>query len=236
MQMLSYHPLADVFPLIEGADFDDLVASIKKCGLIHPIVLFEGRILDGRNRYRACLAAGIEPDFVDFDEVDPEKQAALVEALNVTRRHLSDSQRALLAAQLTKKGTSQADMGRQMNVSERSVQKAAVVLKSGDAEVIDFVAKGKTSINRAEQVVTGKAPRTTLTGDRRGPGRPVGDSHIRQLIKCIDTLMELKGRHKKILDNWPGDPDLNAKLASAAEFLSGLSVFTQENDLAAARS
>jgi ParB-like chromosome segregation protein Spo0J len=54
---LKFHPLADLFPLTEGAEFDALVADIKANGLNEDIVLFEGMILYGRNRYRACLAA-----------------------------------------------------------------------------------------------------------------------------------------------------------------------------------
>jgi len=58
---LKFHPLANIFPLIEGTEFDDLVADIKVNGLHDPIVIHNDLILDGRNRYRACLAAGVDP-------------------------------------------------------------------------------------------------------------------------------------------------------------------------------
>jgi hypothetical protein len=57
---LKFHPLADIFPLMEGAEFDELVADIKVNGLHEPITLFEGKILDGRNRYRALRAIGVK--------------------------------------------------------------------------------------------------------------------------------------------------------------------------------
>jgi hypothetical protein len=58
-----YHPLAEVLPLLTGREFDDLVEDIGKNGLRDPINLFEGRIIDGRNRERACLKAGVEPRY-----------------------------------------------------------------------------------------------------------------------------------------------------------------------------
>ena len=58
---MKAHPYADILPLLEGEAFDSLVADIRANGLLEPITIHEGMILDGRNRYRACEAAGIEP-------------------------------------------------------------------------------------------------------------------------------------------------------------------------------
>jgi hypothetical protein len=95
---LEFHPLADLFPLMEGAEFDALVADIKKNGLRCPIDLYQGKILDGRNRYRACLAAGIEAAAGDFEAWHREKHSeadarAYVISQNILRRHLTAEQR-----------------------------------------------------------------------------------------------------------------------------------------------
>jgi ParB-like chromosome segregation protein Spo0J len=48
------HELANLLPMQSASEFANLKADIAANGLLQPIWLFEGRILDGRNRYRAC--------------------------------------------------------------------------------------------------------------------------------------------------------------------------------------
>jgi hypothetical protein len=57
--ILEPHPLAGLFPPMGRYEYEELKADILRNGLQMPIVLFEERILDGRNRYRACKEAGI---------------------------------------------------------------------------------------------------------------------------------------------------------------------------------
>ena len=97
MSGLRFHPLANVFPLLSDREHSELVADIRQRGLLEPIVLLGGLILDGRNRYRACVEAGVEPRFEEYEGSDP---ASYVVSLNLRRRHLDESQRALVAAKL----------------------------------------------------------------------------------------------------------------------------------------
>ena len=94
---LQFHPAAEIFPLITGDEFNALVDDIRKIGLINDIWLHpDGSILDGRNRYRACIAAGVEPRFKTWDGVG--FAADFVWSLNDRRRHLDGNQRKLAAA------------------------------------------------------------------------------------------------------------------------------------------
>lgn len=81
----------------QSAEFERLVADIAEQGLLNPITLYQGQILDGRNRERACRAAGVEPRYVEFEGKDP---AAFVLSQNLARRHLGPSERAMVAARM----------------------------------------------------------------------------------------------------------------------------------------
>jgi ParB-like chromosome segregation protein Spo0J len=98
-QPLAFHPIADLFPLMEGTDFDALVADIKAHGLIEPIWLYEDKILDGRNRYRACLDAGVDPRYRNHYG-DHASAVAYVISANIHRRHLSPEKKRELIEQL----------------------------------------------------------------------------------------------------------------------------------------
>ena len=163
---MKYHPLADVFPLIEGAEFDALVADVAKQGLLEAIVTLDGDILDGRNRYRACVAAGVEPHFEVFEGADP---VAFVVSKNVARRHLDESQRAIAARKISslKQGArldlqhsaslhevSQAKAAEILNVSERSVKTAGKVIDHGAPELVRAVEAGRVSVSAAADVAT----------------------------------------------------------------------------------
>lgn len=75
-------------------EFKSLVASVKDTGLHVPIVLYENKILDGRHRARACDIAKVKPRYYQYDGDEPARH---VIALNLDRRHLTATQRAVLA-------------------------------------------------------------------------------------------------------------------------------------------
>jgi N6-adenosine-specific RNA methylase IME4/ParB-like chromosome segregation protein Spo0J len=160
-RVLEFHPLAEIFPLIEGQDFTDVVADIRARGLREPVVLFEGKILDGRNRYRACIEAGIECRVETYTGNDP---VGYVISLNLRRRHLSESQRAMVAAKLaTLHDGQRADLveglpigraSKLLNVGDRSVARARTVQNMGAPELIHAVEAGKVSVSVAADIAT----------------------------------------------------------------------------------
>jgi hypothetical protein len=95
---LPFHPVADVFPLLEGDEFRALVEDILAHGQREPIWTYQKKIIDGRNRYRACREAGVQPKTREWD--GRGSLVAFVLSLNMHRRHLTSSQRAAVAAEL----------------------------------------------------------------------------------------------------------------------------------------
>lgn len=89
---MEFHPIANVFPLVEGEEFRELVKDIEKNGQHQPIYMYEGKILDGRNRFRACLEADVEPWIEKWAGSNPVE---FVASLNLHRRHLSSSHSTL---------------------------------------------------------------------------------------------------------------------------------------------
>jgi N6-adenosine-specific RNA methylase IME4 len=146
---------------MEGAGFDALVEDIKCNGLREPVVLHDGAILDGRNRHRACLEAGVPIRTEQFEGDDPLKY---VISLNLHRRHLDESQRDMVAARLAtapegrRKKTaqnyavSQDEAAVLLNVSRRGVQQAKAVLDKGISELAARVDQGEVAVSIAAQI------------------------------------------------------------------------------------
>jgi hypothetical protein len=96
---LPIHPYAELFPMMGSPEFDRLCGDIALNGLQEEIVLHEGQILEGRHRYLACLAKRVTPRFRNYAG-ECGSPLAFVVTKNMLRRHLTESQRALVAARL----------------------------------------------------------------------------------------------------------------------------------------
>jgi hypothetical protein len=97
-----FHPIAGMFPLLEGGEFAAAVDDIRAHGLLESIVLFEGMILDGRNRDRACREAGVEPRYREMTFDSYADAVNYVISANIHRRHLTAEQKRELIEKLLK--------------------------------------------------------------------------------------------------------------------------------------
>jgi len=176
------HEAADLFPLIEGEErkvFDD---GLEADGLLDPIVVHEGQLIDGRNRLRGCLERGVSPRFAQWKPKDGETVVGYVIKKNLHRRHLSDQQRAMLASNLAEvlaaegrarraenvrktpeildgallphreEGRAAERAAEMVNVSATAVKKAARVRRTGDETLVAAVAAGEVALDAAVQV------------------------------------------------------------------------------------
>jgi hypothetical protein len=217
-ESLEFHPLAEIFPLIEGAEFADLVADIRQHGVREPIWLYDGKILDGRNRYRASSVAGADCPMREYLGDDP---AAFVVSLNLKRRHLTESQRAMVAARLANVSvgrnwanlpnkTTNEQAATLLNVSERTVKTAKQVHERGATELVEAVEQGRVSVSAAADVATKPKEEQREIVAR-------GEREILQAAKAIRAEKAIAKREER-LDNLAEISKGNAELDTSRRF------------------
>lgn len=186
----EYHEVSNIFPLLEGEEFEALVVDIAENGLLEPIWLdSNGLILDGRNRHRACIEAGTEPQFRIW--LGKGSLISFVASMNLYRRHLTASRRATVAANMipifqaearerqrggqggtllqailpeakSDKGLSRDKVAEIMNVSSGYVRDS-LRLKREAPELFDEVDRGNMNIPQAMRELTGPSQAVAVT-------------------------------------------------------------------------
>lgn len=176
---MRIHSVANIFPMMSVEDYAALKADIQEHGLYEPIWLHQEQIVDGRHRYRACTELKIKPEFREWD--GEGSLVAFVLSLNLKRRHLNESQRALVGARIKplfeeeararksaginqhshlanlpdgSKGNARDFAAKAVNVSPRSVESASRVLEQGSPALLAAVETGRVSVSAAAEVVT----------------------------------------------------------------------------------
>ena len=241
------HPLSALFPRLEGGEFEALKADLKANGLQQPIILHDGLILDGGNRYRACVESGIEPKFDKFAGGDPVQ---FVLSANLHRRHLSPGQQAAVVAAAQDwarahvAGNNQfavklggpatlpdlstvADRAAQSGASERTQRMADKVARA-DPELAKQVAHGKVSLPQAVAKVEGKAP---------PPARPkkAADAQATPAAQAPTTAASpLTIPEPPTDDGEPSEEEIAAAMASDAADAQALQVLLDADDKLAA--
>lgn len=101
---MEFHPVANIFPLLQGQELEDLKADIAANGLIEPIWIHpDGRIIDGRNRWLACVETNTNADFRTYNgDLSTSALVRFVVSLNLKRRHLNSGQLAFVSLEIEK--------------------------------------------------------------------------------------------------------------------------------------
>lgn len=204
----EFHSYCTLFPQADEKTLTDISADIKENGLNEPIILYEGKILDGRNRYLACGMAGVEPTFKNYTGDEPLQY---VVSKNLHRRHLNESQRAMLGQKLWKMAhegespakVTQEDISKQFNVSPASVRSAARLAEVAIDEIKDKVEAGTLSINKAADLVK-KAQK--ISGVKSKEGMPE------------EEKAKLKEAQTKLLNEEVDDIEPTSEGSTAEEF------------------
>nr|WP_246301866.1 MT-A70 family methyltransferase [Rhizobium rhizolycopersici] len=158
---LPHHPLAALFPMLSDDEVRRLSDDIATRGQEEPVWLLDGKILDGRNRAAACALLGIDAWTKEYEGNDP---LGFVLSLNLHRRHLSESQRAMVAARVVdwERGMNQNTAGpanlqtreaaRRLSISERAVAAAKRVRDNGIEALSDAIRDGRVSVHAGEAI------------------------------------------------------------------------------------
>jgi len=176
IQTLKYKPhrISEILPSMSDDEKHELVADIKNNGLVEPIVLYQGAVLDGVHRQEACVKAGIPPRYIEFDKLPPSTRGngplGFVISKNLKRRNLSTSQRAMVAAEMIpalekelaerdgeekrgpgrppKAGKATETAADALGVDESSVRRARKLIDKEPAKAAEVKA-GKVSLSKA---------------------------------------------------------------------------------------
>ena len=155
------HPLALIFPSMNDEELAALTESIKANGQHEPVVMLEGKAIDGLHRLKSCAELGITPKTIDFAELGITcSPLEWVIDRNLRRRHLNESQRAMVASSIKEQmagensppGRKAATAAKMMSVSDFSVKKADSVRKHAVTELKEMVQNGSVSVSAAAEI------------------------------------------------------------------------------------
>ncbi len=234
---LELHPLCTFFPRMEGPDFEALKADIKANSLRQRIVTYKGMILDGGNRYRACIETGTPFHTLEYNGSDP---VGYVLSANLHRRHLSPGQSAAIVSSAVNWAEAQRG-GRPKNRDAKSLN--ANDLEQKPRQLAGF----STSAKRA--VLSGASQRTQERADAVAKADPsLAKAVAHGDISLHKAVEQVNGKHAKALEKPPAihgevspedgaeDParlldELNATIAKQQVQIDALSTTDQAKEL-----
>lgn len=145
---MPVHQAAEVFPMLSPDELQELAEDIAANGLVHPLVVKDGVLIDGRNRREACRIAKVQPKTMELNGQDP---VAYILSSNISRRHMTKGQRAMAVAMIAP-GPEKGGRGKTVRLpdglNKQRVSEARAVLQWAP-ELSDAVLAGAESLDRA---------------------------------------------------------------------------------------
>jgi len=230
--MKPFHELVNLFPKLKAKEYEKLRADIKKNGLLEPITVWDGMIIDGRHRAQACYEEGIEPRYVEYTGNDP---VSFVVSKNAHRRHQTPSQTAMLAVKLAglSKGRpdlnasafTQEEAAERLGVSKRLLQFAQKVHSDAIPEVAALVEDGILTVDKGATLAkaTPEQQREAVAVIERGEKFPTFKSEKDSKGKNSKEPTqeeELTGAFKAALAHPKNSPELSGAIIEIIKTLS----------------
>ena len=227
------HPAANLFPMMTAEEYEGLKADIAQHKQRKAITVWNGQLIDGRNRLQVCNELGIPPLVEELESnIDP---VAWVVSVNLHRRHLSTGQRASIAAKLAsqkhggdrKSATiksqiqlSISDAAKLLGVSPASIKQAKHLIENASQDLIDAVDNGRLSLNAATKLMNGKSVSDSEkpTTEERDKVTKLMQFLRSELQRCSETeLTEATIKARKVLEEM-GSPKQKTYEEWKAEF------------------
>lgn len=189
---LEFHPIADIFPAMSEVEYHDLVEDMRLHGQLEPIwVDKKGLVIDGRHRTEACIELGIPVESRTYQGEDASIPAFVV-SMNLKRRHLDESQRAMVAAAFGEiSPMTQEQLSQLFNIDRKSTYYARKVKRKGTSELQEAVKDGEVSVSAAALIAELPEKEQVKIVER-------GHTEIVKKSKAIRQKKQKKRRKKRL--------------------------------------
>jgi N6-adenosine-specific RNA methylase IME4 len=206
---MDFHEVAGIFPLLEGDEYRSLRDDISANGLLEPIWIHDNKIIDGRNRYIACMDLGIEPQYRQWD--GRGSLVGFAVSLNLKRRHLTSSQRAMVALEVEKQlgveakanlvtstGGKNPQPFQKVEKAEpiHAAEQAAAIVGTNRQYVIDAKRIAREAPELVEKIRSGEL---TIPEAKKGIRRAERVDHILTIAQNNTPLNSVNGRKHNVI-------------------------------------
>jgi chromosome segregation ATPase len=211
---MSYvqHPLSKAFPPMPDEQFKALVDDVDLNGLRNPILIYQGKILDGWHRYQACVELNVKKmRMADWEGDDP---VAFVLSQNLHRRHLNPSQRSFIFAELADWAKSSGRPSKSLQVATMTLEKAAELTQvskstmknakqatQAQPEVQEAVKEGRMSVAEAAKLSKEPPAKQKQAAKTSGQKKPRQEKPKEEMIP-LSVYQDLKTNYVALAEEF----------------------------------